>query len=936
MSSSDPGGYGFFGKGYWGRRIFWGNVPTQQKALDVDGWMEGFLKVLGDEGESFLNQIAALPSQRDPYQVIAEEGVEEWFYFTSALSYEDDYWGKVVRLVGEPDYTQMPETDEEDPPSATQSVLDEWYPWFPYAPISSIARWWWCRWHGVTDDGVAGEDARYEVVKVRTRNFDWPGQYISGSSLGNEVWIKSDDLYIPFEWEDVVIGEGDNSQEPSVVLPFKPLRLAYNDTDSPTPWLVANAKVNINVSISSSIVPLYDVPNVPWDGSGNMYPASGTDIVTATSYGTVNYETGEIVMALPTNADADVDITSKFTVRGYYLSMQRPRIIDHLARDFGFENDRNDPEDVQRSTIANISKYFGLKASQDSYRIRGEISLFDVFVRSLWRICDSSFWASIPVQNAFMYHGTMYTDIEPKYLRFDDIAADEELYDPDTSSWVTLVDNAIVHLDDSTDGYSVGLAYALDVAQGYYANVADTPHPLSAIPRDPAGAVSVTALTNEQLLSYGLQAGYFVEIRMMRCQAENWSWVKGKFGITEYQKAASVPPAYGDDIFWIDSVLSAWSDPTSPATPSDDDVGSMTVVIGVGTDSSGVAVDGPVVGHADIVSVVAASATVKISGDHTATVSAGDSIGIIRSTANDTDYTVISATLNGVNTDLVVSPGPAADSGADGEVHWTDIAIRYVPELDLENCCFCLSYKRRVEITPTAEAYEHYGSGVSMDAAVGRLRRKIVATLAPIHTRVVDWAVSKEWTLENVDTGATIEETLASEFLSDDLSGVTAASTVTNTFTITGDRTKDLAAGETITIVDSTANDGDYVIDTVVLNANEEDTDVGVTTAVPSAVGDGSLRPMPTKILMKVEQRGDMSLSQTQTFNLYDESASVVWTSTDTTGVSDATTWYTVTENEDVTSDIGNNANVKIEAIAAAGITYGDVRFTFTVSRYQR
>lgn len=546
------------------------------------------------------------------------------------------------------------------------------------------------------------------------------------------------------------------------------------------------------------------------------------------------------------------------------------------------------------------------------------------------------FWSSIPIQNAFLYQGTMYTDIEPKYIRFDDISADEEFYDPDTSAWVTLVDNAIMYRDESADGYSIGLAYAIDVAQGYDSYVAASPHPLSAVPRDPAGAISVTALTNAELLSYGLQAGYFVEIRMMRCQAESWSWTKGKFGLTEYQKASSVPPAFGDDIFWIDSVLSGWVDPTSPAVPSDDDVGSMTVVVGVGADSSGAAFSGPAVGHADIVSVVTGTATIKISGDHTATVSPGDSIGVIRSAANDATYTVGTVTLNGVNTDIVVSPTPAADSGADGEAHWTDLAIRYVPELDLENCCFCLSYKRRVEITPTADAYAHYGSGVTMDAAVSRLRRKILATLVPIHTRVADWAVSKEWTLENVDSGATIEEILASDFVSDDLSGVTAASTVTNTFTISGDRMKDLAAGETITIVDSTGNDGNYVVETVVLNANGEDTDVGVTTAIPSAIGDGSLQPMPVKILMKVEQRGDMSLSQTQTFNLYNEAAAVVWTSTDTTGVSDATTWYTVTENEDVTSLIGNNASVKIEAIAAAGITYGDARFTFTVSRYQR
>ena len=675
-------GQGFFGKGYWGKRVLWYNVPNQHRALDTDTLLERLLQSWGDEMESFLEQIQYLPTQRDPYEVRAREGEGEWFYITEAMTWDDAFFGRVTRLIGEKDYTLMPETDEDSPPSASASVLAEWFPWFPYVPVEKTGRWWQATWN----------DAEFDVVRVRLRNYDQPAIYNATYSLANEIWVSGGDLGMVFDYlteqDFTTIGTGDGSKTPEVTLPVTPVRLQYNAGTGTPAWYTADSKLILQIPMTpTATLTLYDVPDGTGE-TGNLYAEGGTpgEIDTGTSYGTVDYLSGQIVLDLTSHSGVSEyqgEIGAKWVVRGYFLEFYPPRLIDHLASDYGFDNDLNDPEDVQRSTIANVVKYFGLKASQDSYRIRGEISLFDVSVTPLWYMCDdnAALWADLPAESKFTYDGRYYTDLDPRVLHFDDISSDVWFYDPDTTSWVTLLDNAMMYQEATGDGYSEALAFALDVCQGYYGYVDPPPHPSSVTQRTPATIKSSTLLTDAEAASYGLVAGYRVVVEMMRVQADAFTFHKGWFGLTEYDKTGAVPPALGDSVFWIDVEDTAWTFTGAGATP-EEDTGDWTVIVGVGV-TSGVPSAGPTVGG--------------------------------------------------------------------------DIAVRYWPEVSQNDCCFCRSYKVRVEMTATAEAYDYYETFDDIEAAAIRLKQKIENKLLPIHVRVAEWLYTQTLTVTQDDIFASRE-----------------------------------------------------------------------------------------------------------------------------------------------------------------------------------
>jgi len=970
---SNPDGRGFYGAGYWGQRVFWEGTPSRQRDLDTEGYLENLMKVWGDEAETFLNQISQLPDQREPYKVRAEDGEIEWFYFTEAFNYKDSYWGDVVRLIGEKVYADMPDHDAANQPVSDQDELEKWYPWWPYKPISKVARWWKTRWND--DFDTLDSKVEFEVVRVRTRSFDWPTTpYRAGISKANEVWIKGGDLRIFFDylsdaslvsWRDddwQVVGEGDGTSSPAITLPHEPVRLWYNDTASPTPWLTADSKFRLMLRLTSAPTvdfELFDVPSAILTEKGNLYPESATpgQIDTSVSYGTINYQTGEVVLSVPSDTvDIGSDVKAKWYARGYYLGFFPPRMIDRLSRDFGLENDRNDPEDVQRSTIANITKFWGLKSSQKSYGIRGDISLFDVEARGMWRICDVSLWLGLASYHRFTYGGLLYTDIKPRYIRFDDISGDEEFFNPDTSPlvWETLVDNEAMYEDNiSGDGFSIGLAYALDVTQGSWGEVSHAP--VNTNRRGQAGVVASELLTDAESLMHGFEAGYRVTVRMLRCQEKAFNWRKGVFGITEYCNAkkevygASVEgavPAVDDHVFWIDAVDQEWTKTVTGATLNED-VGEWKIIVGVGKDLSGAPNPGPPVGHADITGVVtgAGSGVFTISGDHTGAIHIGDVVNILRSSGNDGQYDVTGVLVNGTDTDITVG-NTVSSTVVDGEMGWIDTAVRYWPAVSLRDCCYCRSYKMRMEMFATEEAYAFYDTENALDNAIERLQNKIAppsdvgltlrgSTLVPIHARVVDWAIGKRWILGGVNISAPLIEMVEDAFLSSSLGAITNVDVVRFEFTVAGDYTEVVYADDVVTVRDSTGNDGDYTVLKVKLVGGN--TVVGVSGPIPSAVADGDLYPMPSKILMTVEQRGDMGAGQTMLMSLGDEAAVPKWTVTQGTGVSDPDTWYPVVIDLDVTSDIGNNKNVLLYALGVGpSMAYGDVRFKFLISKYKR
>jgi hypothetical protein len=902
MSWSEPG-FGFFGKGFWARRVLWDNIPVQQRTLDTEHRLEQLLEAFGGELEAFLGQIALLPMQRDPYQVRASEGQEEWFYVASSLRWTDTNWGEVLRLIGEPDFAAMPNTGNtlltfaaggyvdcvpadlgvsvtgtmsghggtlvsydnatrtwwvrRDTDADLFNVMEgvrvvdgvghgtlagaaplpwpsaylaapERYPWYPYEPIGDIARWWRALIPTV-DDATGLEDlAEYEVAQARTRNFDQTLLYDPARSLGNEVRVRGGDPVLRFQYPaawlvlgnavtdagalgtGVPIGLADGTQTPPVAFPGPAHRFLPNIGGLAGTPIESRLVVDVPVHGGTPIVRLFDMPDAPLSAeTGVLYrldpmiPWPPTFDL-ANPMGTVDYLAGTIAIdldnALGLFTVFDAPITAHWEDRGCYLPFRPPRTIDELARDYGFENDRNDPEYRQRAAIAHLWQYFGCKGAQDAYRIRGEISLFDVVVHALWRICTADLALSLPADHVFVYDGVYYTDLDPRSIRFDDIRADEQYYDTfnhdplfPSPAWLTLADRALMFeaavAPPFNDGMSVGLAFGLDVTQGYYGQVSET----DVTVRDPAWIVSATALTAAEAAALSLPAGYRVTVEMMRCQAEAFHFSKGHFGLTEYDKAGGVPPAIDDQVYWIDYEESAWN--VSAPVPGfpDRDVGRWTIIIGTGVG------------------------------------------GIV--------------------------PAPGAE-----------VAVRYWPEIDHGDCCFCRSYKVRVEIEPMAQAYTYYETEDAMLAAVERLKAKILAQLIPIHARVAEWVVTTEWTIF--------------------MGGVRTA-----------------------------------WVDTRILDADEW-VDMG-----PSV-----------RILLSIEQRGDLLLpGNTQTMEMTDSAgaplAPPILTLPAQTGAADPATWYPVNDgvtlwtDVDVTASLNGEISARAIATAAAGVTYGDVRWTFRVTR---
>ncbi len=590
-----PFGNGFFGTGNWGRRVLWLNVPTLHRDLDVDGQLEGLLTSWGNALEVEREKIKNLPLQREPYLARGTEGEGEWFFAVAAEDYEDDNYGSVVRLIGEADENNFPVLPT---PTPSDAQLAEWYPWYPYSSAKIISTNWTLKWG----------DVEYDVVNVRLRNFDphtvdsTTNLYQAGVSLGNEVWLTGGERP-PYIVEGESIGTGDGTNSPDIEFVNAPFWLQQNDTSgaiipAPTPpaansWTIEDAKVKVVVdSATFGLTALYDIPDgLSGTYTGNLYPESvgtpGYIDPSGGSWGLVCYRSSEISLNL--TADTVVlgsDITCDYKVYAYTFQFFPPRMLDFLAKDFGFENDSNDPESIQRSTIANITKYFGMKAIPDSYRIRGEISAFDVTASGLYATNDASFIAyleSVVPDHVWSYASSTssYTDIEPRFIRFDDISADEELWDyadvVAADKFVTLMDNALIFDDNSNDEWSVGKAYCVDVWQGYQGMFRGVPSGSPDVTSVPAWVTTTAQLTVPELLSYSLASGWKVTVRMMERQHEVYNFRRGVFGLVEYNQSTAVPPTYDTPVWWIDAEES-WT--TGGAIPAG--YGEAVYIIGTG------------------------------------------------------------------------------------------------------------------------------------------------------------------------------------------------------------------------------------------------------------------------------------------------------------------------------------------------------------------
>jgi hypothetical protein len=540
---NEPFGSGRFGQGSWARRVLWGNVPGLWQAEDA-GQGDVLQRLLGtwaDELEAVRDQIAALPAQRDPFLVRGQLGTEEWLYFESATWVTDATYGPVVVLREPALASAFPYGDE-----------GFGVAWAPYAAISRMAPQWWVAWQG----------ARYRVVNVRTRLFDAAAP---AQSEANEVWLAGVPLGLwPTVQYGVTVGQGDGTQAPPVALPGAPWRLRPMDTTGALAPAAAGLTLWYTSLLLGPGMALVDVPNDPYDGLGVLYfvdPGTG-EADLGEARGTVDYERA---LASPDWAGTwdrpvtGTPIVADWRVAGYYVMARPPSLLDVLAKDFGFENDANDPESVQRATIAHAHKYFGLKATGESYRIRGEVSGFEVAARTLYLLADAGFAALLPAPTVHHVGDKWYTTVAPRALRFDDIRADVRFYDwreaVEAARYKPLVDDCFLYEDYSVAGHSTAMGFALDVLQGY------------AYPgRDPATVVAVRDLTAAEAAAWGLMGGHLVTVSVLQeALADIGAVRKGAFGLTAYDRAGGVPPAWADGVWWIDGEAGRVTDPGDAA-----------------------------------------------------------------------------------------------------------------------------------------------------------------------------------------------------------------------------------------------------------------------------------------------------------------------------------------------------------------------------------
>ncbi len=619
-----PFGQGFFGRGHWGLRVFWGNVPGEHQQFDADngGYMEKMLKTWADEYEALLQQVMQLPQQRDPFRARATRTVFETMYVTQLVAETEDHYGVVWKLM------------EECNPSALPTG---------YVPIQAVGPTWIAEF----------EDGRWPVVLVRTRNIDSATVaplYDAATSIGNEVWCSLG-ITLPFTYTGEVIGEGDGTAAPVVVV-GRPVRFAVNPG-----VLIVNAGVSIHFTGSiSAAVTAYD------NGAGELREnVAGS--ATGNLRGTVDYDDGTIALDVDHDVPGELvvvatDVTATYTVRGYYITMRPQSMLEWLHKDFGLIADTAAPDDVQRAALVHYPHYMAQKGNAKSYEVLGGIYLFTVSAVGIWEVCDASLVADFPASHVWTIGGRIYTDIDPRRIRFDDIAADSEFYDffgdhaviPPAPGLVPLLDRETLY-DDGTmppvgDGWSVAKGFAVDVTQGYY-------YPA----RVPATVTSVVAITDAEKSAYGLSQGYRVQVLMSAAQKAEFNYTgRGRFALTCYDKAGLVPPSWTADPYWIDAEVS-WNAGTL----------TWTIIIGAST-------------------------------------------------------------------------VPAAWSDPMG-VH--DVAVRYWPEVDMSDCCFCRTSYVRVHILPTAEGEAHYGASLAAGEPYRRARERLEArideVLRPSHVRVLEF-----------------------------------------------------------------------------------------------------------------------------------------------------------------------------------------------------
>jgi len=108
------------------------------------------------------------------------------------------------------------------------------------------------------------------------------------------------------------------------------------------------------------------------------------------------------------------------------IEITAPSLLEYLGRDIGEEIDSHEPETYQRNLVQRACYWQGLRGTRQGIVVRSKMSGFEAVVRRLFRISEW-FYRSLPAENVFEIpagSNKFYTDIEPRFMLFDEVRAD--------------------------------------------------------------------------------------------------------------------------------------------------------------------------------------------------------------------------------------------------------------------------------------------------------------------------------------------------------------------------------------------------------------------------------------------------------------------------------------------------------------------------------
>lgn len=199
------------------------------------------------------------------------------------------------------------------------------------------------------------------------------------------------------------------------------------------------------------------------------------------------------------------------------ITFRNPSLLKFLAEDFDVLVDEEEPEEFQRSAVANAARLASIKTNKTSYSIRGRMAGFTVEAKGLYRI-PSSFVPLLPGADVFEIpagSGKYYTTLLARFILFDQVSADVQ-FDDSTLGKISILDHDIKVPDSSPDGVSPGQAFASNILAGYHDGFTAG----MAVPRSDERVVWISSTAMDPiadaaiLASIGLSAAYRTVISM--------------------------------------------------------------------------------------------------------------------------------------------------------------------------------------------------------------------------------------------------------------------------------------------------------------------------------------------------------------------------------------------------------------------------------------